>query len=336
MISLRRGVNLSHWLSQTDRRGAERAAWMTESDFAAIADLGFDHVRIPLDEEHLWDEAGRRETPAWEQLERGLDLAAAHGLRALCDLHILRSHHFNQADVPALYREPAELARFCSLWTDLAGYLARRPADVVALEILNEAVARDGRDWNRVVAAAFASMRKAAPDHTIVTGSNWYCMCRTFDELEVPQDSNQMLTFHFYNPMYLTHCQAAWTEIGAWTGPIAYPGLPWPDGIPSDVPAGLAERMARDNVPAGPETMLAEIQAPLRKSKETGPSLYCGEFGVHEKAPLELRKAWLRDAVGVFEANNIGWAIWDWKGVFGVVDRDLRPTGIHEALGLRS
>lgn len=336
MISLRRGVNLSHWLSQTDRRGAERAAWMTESDFAAIAGLGFDHVRIPLDEEHLWDGAGHREAPAWEQLERGLELAAAHDLRVLCDLHILRSHHFNQADVPALYREPAELARFCSLWTDLATFLARRSPRNVALEILNEAVARDGRDWNRVVTAAFAAMRAAAPEHTIVTGSNWYCMCRTFDELQVPADPNQMLTFHFYNPMYLTHCQASWTEIGAWTGPIAYPGLPWPDGVPSGVPASLAERMARDNVPAGPDTMRDEIQAPLRKSRETGLPLYCGEFGVHEKAPMALRRAWLRDAVSTFEAQGIGWAIWDWKGVFGVVDRDLRPTGIHEALGLRT
>jgi len=336
MISLRRGVNLSHWLSQSDRRGALRAAWMTESDFARVAGLGFDHVRLPLDEEHLWTAEGRREPQAWELLEQGLEHAAAHGLRVLCDLHILRSHHFNQADVPSLYREPEELERFRGLWTDLASFLARRPPDAVALEILNEAVARRGEDWNRVVASTFAAMRAAAPGHTIVTGSNWYCMCRTFDELEVPADPNQMLTFHFYNPMCLTHHQAAWTEIGAWTGPVSYPGLPWPGGVPAGTPAALAERMARDNIPSGPETMEQEIQAPLRKSRQTGLPLYCGEFGVHEKAPPELRLAWLRDAVATFEAHGIGWALWDWKGVFGVVDRNLRPTGIHEALGLRS
>jgi len=35
-------------------------------------------------------------------------------------------------------------------------------------------------------------------------------------------------------------------------------------------------------------------------------------------APVALRIAWLGDAVRTFESHEIGWAMWDWKGVFGV------------------
>ena len=54
-----------------------------------------------------------------------------------------------------------------------------------------------------------------------------------------------------------------------------------------------------------------------------------------EACPLDVRKAWLHDTVATFEESGIGWALWDWKGDFGVVDRAMRPTGIHEALFLR-
>ena len=332
MIDIQRGVNFSHWLSQSERRGAERRAWITREDFALARTLGFDHIRLPLDEDQFWNPDGSRESDAWDLLEHALDWAEAEDLRVVCDLHILRSHHFNQTSTPALYTDPAELDRFCSLWRELAPRLAQRSHDHVALEILNEAVARDGADWNRVSGAAFRTIREAAPHHTIVLGSNWYCMCRTFGELEIPDDPNKILTFHFYNPMFVTHHKAKWTPEGAWDGPIAYPGRPFPGGIPDDVPEPLRSRMREKDVAWDIGTMRQELSDPLRRAQETGSRLYCGEFGIHQGAPLEVRKAWLRDAREAFETENIAWAVWDWKGVFGVVDTDRRPTGIHPAL----
>jgi len=176
MISLRRGVNLSHWFSQSERRGIERRAWTTREDFIRIRSMGFDHVRLPLDEVQMWDEQGRREPDAWDLLEHALDWAEAEELKVVCDLHILRSHHFNQETDPGLYTDPAELERFLDRWRDLAPVLSCRSPEHVALEILNEAVARNPADWNRVSGAAFRTIRDIAPLHDIVLGSNWYCM----------------------------------------------------------------------------------------------------------------------------------------------------------------
>ena len=58
---VRRGTNLSHWLSQSRRRGAERRAFFTAADVRRLADWGFDHLRLPVDEEQLWTPDGRCE-----------------------------------------------------------------------------------------------------------------------------------------------------------------------------------------------------------------------------------------------------------------------------------
>jgi len=332
MILPKRGVNLSHWLSQSDRRGDERRAWTTRDDFRRIRAFGFDHVRLPLDEVQLWNEAGEKETEAWDLLEGALDWAEAEDLGVVCDLHILRSHYFDQEDTPALYTDPAALGHFLRLWRELAPVLAARSPDRVALEILNEAVARDPRDWNRVSREAFRAIREAAPRHDIVLGSNWYCMCKSYDTLEIPDDPKKILTFHFYNPMAVTHHKAVWTPLGRWDGPVSYPGLPWRDGVPESVPEPLRTRMVAANIPWTAEQMEQELSIPLTRARETGSRLYCGEFGVHAAAPAALRRAWLGDAVRTFESHGIGWAMWDWKGVFGVVDQEGRSTGIESAL----
>ncbi|TDI69046.1 MAG: hypothetical protein E2O88_05700 [Bacteroidetes bacterium] len=59
-FEVKRGTNIAHWLSQSERRGIEREMFFTEEDVKAIAGMGFDHIRLPIDEEQMWDENGAR------------------------------------------------------------------------------------------------------------------------------------------------------------------------------------------------------------------------------------------------------------------------------------
>jgi endoglucanase len=88
-FEINRGTNISHWLSQSQRRGDERRAWFTRQDVQRIAEWGFDHVRIPIDEEQMW--TAPSPTVAMPGAQRGARLLREHGLRAVVDLHILRS-----------------------------------------------------------------------------------------------------------------------------------------------------------------------------------------------------------------------------------------------------
>ena len=99
-FELIRGVNISHWLSQSNVRGEARAAYFTEKDVAYIASEGFDHLRIPIDEEQMFYEDGKKDTEAFALLHNALDWCRKYDLRAVVDLHILRSHHFNAKSRP--------------------------------------------------------------------------------------------------------------------------------------------------------------------------------------------------------------------------------------------
>ena len=85
---------------------------------------------------------------------------------AIVDLHILRSHYFNDAETSALWTDPAEPRRFADLWRQISRRLGERSNDRVAYELLNEAVAPDDADWNRVWAHPFAAIREAEPGRT--------------------------------------------------------------------------------------------------------------------------------------------------------------------------
>ena len=90
-IKLHRGVNISHWLSQSGARGTERANYFTEKDVAFIASQGFDHLRIPIDEEQMFTPDGEKEPEAFRLLHNALQWCRKYKMRAVVDLHILNA-----------------------------------------------------------------------------------------------------------------------------------------------------------------------------------------------------------------------------------------------------
>jgi endoglucanase len=68
------------------------------------------------------------------------------------------------------------------------------------------------------------------------------------------------------------------------------------------------------------------MQKPIALAEKLNLRLYCGEFGVIDKAPVEAKLAWYRDMVAIFQKHGIAYANWNFKaGSFGIVDQDLKP-----------
>jgi endoglucanase len=307
-----KGTNLGHWLSQSRARGEQRAGFITEKDIKFIDSLGFDHIRLPIDEEQMWDENEKRNEDAFNLMLNCLEWSRAAGLRVIIDLHILRSHYFNAAEKP-LWSKVEEQDKFIRLWRDLSACLHSYPNSMVAYELMNEPVADDPEQWNNLIARSVDSVRKWEPQRVIVIGSNKWQSAATFDQLRVPaNDTNILLSFHFYEPMPLTHYQAGWTEFKDFNGEVHYPG----QIVANATDPRFMKVYNRD-------TLLKMMQKPIHLADSLKLPLYCGEFGVYKEFWPEAKLAWYTDMVSIFREYGIGYANWNYKsGAFGIVDEN--------------
>jgi endoglucanase len=314
-FSIKRGTNIAHWLSQSNRRGNDRSAFFTERDIAFIKGAGFDHIRLPVDEEQLWDSTGKRYDDAFELLGNCLNWANTAGLRVVLDLHILRSHHFNAAEKP-LWTQPAAQDKFIQLWKDLATAVHKWPNGMLAYEFMNEPVADDPEQWNRLLARVDDSIRSWEPERMLVIGSNRWQSANTFDQLRIPpNDKNILLSFHFYEPFHLTHYKASWTYLKDFDGQVQYPGQVVVNGK-TDVEKKVYNL----------DTLMKMMAKPIHLADSLKLPLYCGEFGIIDGSPRDSKIRWYNDLVTIFEKYNIAYANWNYKaGSFGIVDAHMKP-----------
>src|SRR6476620_5169368 len=168
---IKRGTNISHWLSQSDARGDERKNYFTKKAVKYLAGLGFDHISIPVDEMQMCQEDGEQDKEGFSLLQQALEWCREYNLKAVVDLHILRSHHFNEKEKP-LWTKPEAQERFFQCWRDLSKELKNYPVEDVAYELMNEPVADDPEDWNKLVKKLVTIIRQSEPTRKIVIGSN--------------------------------------------------------------------------------------------------------------------------------------------------------------------
>jgi len=325
-FDVHRGLNVSHWFAQSPIPVTE-SDYVTENDFRLIASLGFDHVRLPVDEWQLFDERGEKETEAFDRLHEAIGWSFDNGLRMIIDLHTLRSHHFNIADRRTLWTSSDAQEGFVGLWGDLSGELRRYPTDSLAYELLNEAVSDDPEDWNQLLNATILSLRRSEPDRVIVVGSNNWQVPGTFRDLRIPEgDEHLILSFHFYTPFLLTHYRTPWSSVGAYDGPVRYPGLTVDTTVYASLAADLAREVRRHNRSFDRGVLEADILQAVRAAEHHGLRLYCGEYGAFPSTPIESRQAWYRDMHDIFERNGISWAHWNYKNDFPVVTKEGQPV----------
>lgn len=324
---MRTGVNISHWLSQSDKRGEERRRFMTQGDFDTIASMGFDHVRIPVDEVQLWDSVGNKETEGFELLHNAIHWAFAANLHVIVDLHILRAHYFN-AKSNSLWTDSAQQERFVNLWQQLSDELHQYPNEKLAYEILNEPVANDPEDWNKVLNMVITAVRAKEPERKIVVGSDMWQIPQTFPELKFPEnDSNLILSFHFYVPMALTHHTASWTPIAEYEGPVNYPGQIVDTSNYKEMSPSAANAMREYANGYFTKEVLEERMKPaIAVAKEHRLQLHCGEFGVYPKIPEDIMLRYYRDLCEIFNENGIAYCHWNYKADFPVVDKVGNPN----------
>ncbi len=332
-FTIHRGLNISHWLSQSRVRGLARERYFTEKDVAYIASEGFDHLRIPVDEEQLFLESGEKDAEAFALLHEALGWCRKYGLRAVVDLHILRSHHFNAAEKPLFTDEKAQES-FFECWRKISGELKDYSNGWVAYELMNEPVADRAEDWNKLVCRCVEVIREREPQRMLVIGSNRWQRFETVKELELPEnDPNIIVSFHYYDPFLFTHYLAGWTDNRDYIGRVHYPGqVVAPEDL-AKLPKDLSDRFADWTEQVyDKEAFKRDFSEALSVAKARGLQLYCGEYGCINSSPVPDRVRWWRDINEVFEEMGIARAVWDYKGDFGILKREWPDRPMLDAL----
>ena len=324
----RKGVNLGGWISQFREYDLEHFdSFITEKDIADIASLGFDHVRVPVDYNVLEDEQGNTIESGFRYLENCRQWCEKNGLNMLIDLHECYGYSFDplkkDMDRRKFFYDQALQDRFFALWEKIARRFCGYP-DQVAFEPLNEVVLFEVRDaWNEILRKYIKLIRSIAPQSFIIVGGVFYNSVMTVDWLSVPEDSKIVYNFHCYEPTIFTHQGAYWQEQMPLDFRIGYPmpveeyrkkhkeiyhdtdGAIFMDGV-SEMGIGFFEKIFR---PA------------IDKAERDGVALYCGEYGVIDKADNNSKILWLEDINHAFDKFGIGRALWNYKEKdFGLVD----------------
>ena len=342
--SLHIGLNLGGWISQYPTYDhAHFQTFIQAADIARIAGWGFDHVRLPVDYPVLEDpdQAGNYRDSGFEYVTACLDWCQEHNLRVILDLHKAPGFAFDARGGNTLFENAALQTRFLDLWETIAQRLAAYSDDFLAFEFLNEIVIPESTPWNTLFAKTLARVREYSPQRLVVVGGNYFNAASELQNLVLPPDPNLLCTFHFYNPLVVTHQRAPWVPLlREHNRAVDYPGTE--DGHLAQV----AERFRREvltqpgfNDPAlaghiaelatesgqhfDQDYLKAHLAAALEFSQATGQPLYCGEFGVYEAAPMSVRLNWTRDFVELLNQFDIGRAYWTYKALdFGLVDAE--------------
>ena len=341
---LRRGINLSHWFSQSpgnDYSENRLRTHTTERDIALIKSMGFDHVRFPVNPVPLMDEADPAllKPEYLRLLDGALDMILASGLRVVVDIH--PSDEFKLK----LRADDRAVAAFTDFWRSLAHHLSQRDPERVFLEILNESMVEDPYRWIGIQAKVAAAIREGAPGHTIIaTGARWSSIDQLL-LLEPLADRNVIYIFHFYEPHDFTHQGATWgADFWPYLKGVPYPSSP-------ELIAGLLSAVENQAAQAalkfyGEERWDAKrVQKEIALAADWGRRhnvpLMCNEFGVFRTyTPTAARIRWIEDVRTALERRGISWTMWDYAGSFGVaVKKDGRAAPDPQtaaALGLRT
>jgi endoglucanase len=183
-----------------------RDVFVTEQDIARIAELGFDHVRLPINSRVLLTDDGALRADGFGLVDRVVQWCERHGLWVLLDLHGAPGGQTgtNIDDSPNGRPELFMDARYRRMTVALWREIARRYHDrttVLGYDLLNEPLPNEwrhryGRALIRLYEEITAAIRAVDPHHLVMyEGPHWAIDVSVFTRV---LDPNSALQFHRY------------------------------------------------------------------------------------------------------------------------------------------
>ena len=319
-----------------------------EDDFRWIRDWGFNWVRLPMDYRFWTDPQDllKIHEDKVVPIDRALKLGEKYGIHVNLCLHrapgycildtmdeALTGIHITK-EKSSVFTDPKMLEAFVYQWTYFADRYKGISSEKLSFNLVNEPIVlpppaemeelkkagklkpedffsgeiarRGAADYTRVARAAIDAIAKHDPQRLVVTdGYNGGTapIPALFDTPAVLQSC------HTYHPIQVTHYQCEWVR-GILTGKEPVPTWPIKDS------KGVLIDRAR----------LVQTFQPWGELAAQGIPIHFGEMGCYKHTPPDVVLAWFDDTLSVLGDLHSGWALWNFRGPFGVLDTDRAGT----------
>jgi len=304
------------------REDAARGRTFREQDFDFMAEHGFAFVRLPMDY-RVWTrdlDGPRREIDAsvLGEIADAVEMGRARGMHVCINIHRGPGYCVNRPEIEPynLWTDAEAQEAFAHHWTTLASFFADYPNDACSFDLLNEPPSYGQRGFSaqahrKVMGMAVEAIRQISPDRLIVCdghGGGHFPNEELLD-LGVAQ------SMRGYLPFEVTHHKAHWCKReDPWPAPA------WP--MPDTQTGRRWDKQRLDH----------ELYQPWRDLQAKGVGVHCGEMGVYNQTPPEVTYAFLEDVLSLFDESGWGWAFWNLRGPFGILDNGRKGVKT-EALG---
>jgi endoglucanase len=300
----RRGFNLPELAS--GRRGQA----FHESDFEWMAGWGFDFARLPLS---YWTWSSRRDWMKIDEreiapIDQAIEYGRQHGIHVNLCLHRIPGYCVNGRELEPflLFDSPREsmekaLAAAIHHWQFFAERYRAIPSDRLSFDLLNEPPwMTDQSRYVEIVRALVAAIREQSPDRLIVADG------ADIGQTPVPGivDLGVVQSTRGYLPKAVSHYTATWVPKNEFES-FATPTWPLVD--------------ARGQV-WNREKLRQELIVKWEPLMQRGVPVHVGEWGCFNRTPHEVTLAWMSDLLGLWQEAGWGWAMWNLRGAFGIVD----------------
>lgn len=308
-----RGFNL------TELTGGERGKEFRETDFAWMAEWGFDFARIPMSY-WAWSEPKawlKIDEQALAPVDRVVELGRKHGVHVNLNLHRIPGYCVNRRELePHLLFDstPEDMAAALEAATHHWRTLAKRyrdvPSERLSFDLLNEPpFMKDHARYVHVARTLVAAIRAESPQRLVVVDGADIGQTPVLDLL----DLGIVQSTRGYLPKMVSHYTATWVPAAEFES-LEKPTWPMTDAH------GVKWDRAK---------LRAELIDKWQPLIERGAPVHVGEWGCFTKTPHDVMLAWMADLLALWKEAGWGWAMWNFRGGFGILDSG-RPDVAYE------
>jgi endoglucanase len=327
-----RGFNLTDFNSPNPSSGRRGT---TDEDLKWMVDWGFDFIRLPMAyPRYVQFDRSRHITPEEvcrineeevDRIEAFVRKAQDRGLHVSLNLHRAPGYCIN-----AGFYEPYDLWKskeaqeaFNFHWGMWGKRFKNVPSSKISFDLLNEPALRSdmndqharnspipGELYRAVAKGATDAIRASQPEHLVIADGNSVGNNVT-PELK---DLNIAQSCRGYFPGYISHYKAPWAN----KDPEKCPTPVWPGEM-------NGEQFGRPRLEKYYKAWI-ELAA-------SGTGVHCGECGCWNKTPHAVFLAWFGDVLDILTEHKIGYALWNFRGDFGVLDSRREDVAYQDWYG---